>query len=70
MSCYDKLQQRVRQALADLNTPANSLLARLKDEFGVDSDTAVDNIITMLFAGKQLVLICSWLFCLSEVCAE
>lgn len=54
--CRRKLQQRVWQALADPNIPANSLLARLRDEYGAESEIAADNIITMLFAGEQITL--------------
>lgn len=50
--CRRVLQERVRQALSDPEVQSISLLARLRDEFGADSSTAVDNVVNLLFAGK------------------
>eukprot|EP00878_Enallax_costatus_P016211 GHUV01017004.1.p1 GENE.GHUV01017004.1~~GHUV01017004.1.p1 ORF type:complete len:388 (+),score=77.49 GHUV01017004.1:1042-2205(+) len=53
MAARRKLQERVRQALVDPRLPADGWVARLRDEFGADSDKAIDNIIQLLFAGHD-----------------
>lgn len=45
------LLERVQQSLADPSLPADGLLARFRDEYGIDSDVAKDSTITLLFAG-------------------
>lgn len=43
------LTQRIQQTLS--SPECSSALARLRDEFGADSPVAIDNTITLLFAG-------------------
>lgn len=43
------LTQRIQQTLS--SPQCSSVLARLRDEFGADSPVAIDNTITLLFAG-------------------
>eukprot|EP00878_Enallax_costatus_P033860 GHUV01037436.1.p2 GENE.GHUV01037436.1~~GHUV01037436.1.p2 ORF type:complete len:148 (+),score=34.52 GHUV01037436.1:623-1066(+) len=52
MKARQQLVARVRQALNDPDLPVDSLPAKLRDEYGPDSDVAVDNMITLLFAGE------------------
>jgi cytochrome P450 len=48
-ACRQQLTARIQQTLS--SPDCSGPLARLRDEFGADSPVAVDNTITMLFAG-------------------
>lgn len=48
-ACREQLTARIQQTLS--SPDCSGPLSRLRDEFGADSPVAIDNTITMLFAG-------------------
>jgi cytochrome P450 len=49
LACRQQLTERIQQTLS--SPQCSGALARLRDEFGADSPVAIDNTITLLFAG-------------------
>jgi cytochrome P450 len=48
-----ELQARALETLTSPDLPSDSLVARLRDEFGPASDAALDNVTNILFAGHD-----------------
>eukprot|EP00879_Flechtneria_rotunda_P003605 GHRR01003841.1.p1 GENE.GHRR01003841.1~~GHRR01003841.1.p1 ORF type:complete len:402 (+),score=99.42 GHRR01003841.1:454-1659(+) len=53
LKAKQQLVERIQVALASARLPADSMLARFRDEWGPKDERSTDNVITLLFAGHD-----------------